>query len=93
MPVPEITAHARTRMQQRGIRTQALEALLAFGSVAPAGRGGDIVFFDKKARRRLARKAPAVAREAERLVRTYAIVGADGTVVTIGHRYRRIPRK
>jgi hypothetical protein len=26
------------------------------------------------------------------LKKTYAILGADGAIVTVGHRYRRIPR-
>jgi hypothetical protein len=50
------------------------------------------VFFDRKARARLAKATPDAAREAARLRRTYAIVGADGSVITVGHRYRRIPR-
>jgi len=40
-----ITRHARARMQQRGIRSEYLEALLAFGREIPAGRGRDLVFF------------------------------------------------
>lgn len=85
-----ITAHARARMQQRGIRPEALEALLAFGSERHLrGQGCDIVFFDKKARKRLAKEG-AAAREAARFIRTYAILGADGLVVTVGHRYRRV---
>ncbi len=79
-------------MQQRGIRAEALEALLDFGRTAHVDRGREIVFFDKAARARLARHNPQVAREAERLRRTYAILGSDGTVITVGHRYRRIPR-
>jgi len=27
------------------------------------------------------------------LGKTYAILGRDGTVITVGHRYRRIPRR
>jgi hypothetical protein len=50
------------------------------------------VFFDKRARKRLAKRNPAAAREAQRLRRTYAIVGSDGLVITVGHRYRRMPR-
>lgn len=79
-------------MQQRGIRAEALEALLDFGRTARVYRGREIVFFDKAARTRLARHNPLVAKEAERLRRTYAILGSDGTVITVGHRYRRIPR-
>lgn len=87
-----LTPHARSRMQQRGIRPEALEALLDFGRTAHVDRAREIVFFDKAARARLARQNPAAAREAERLRRTYAIVGSDGAVITVGHRYRRIPR-
>ena len=86
-----ITAHARARMQQRGIRPEALEALLAFGSGRHLrSKGRELVFFDRKAKRRLARAAPDTAREADRLIRTYAIVGADGTVITVGHRFKRV---
>ena len=86
-----MTAHARARMQQRGIRSDVLEALLAFGSERHLrGQGCDIVFFDKKAKKRLAKAAPDAAREAEKFIRTYAIVGSNGLVVTVGHRFRRV---
>ena len=80
-------------MQQRGIRAQVLEELLEHGVERYVhSQGREIVFLDKKARARLARQSPDGARTAERLGRTYAIVG-DGVVITVGHRYRRIPRK
>ena len=60
-----LTRHATARMQQRGIRAQALEALLDFGRERHIHfRGREIVYFDKKARARLARSravAPAKA--------------------------------
>jgi hypothetical protein len=88
-----ITKHGALRMQQRGIRPQALEALLDFGRVRHLHQGGrEILFFDKKARARLAGANPGAAREAERLTRTYAIVGSNGVVITVGHRYRRVTR-
>ncbi|HEV8094317.1 MAG TPA: hypothetical protein VGP71_01240 [Burkholderiales bacterium] len=87
-----LTPHARVRMQQRGIRAAALDALLEYGVERYVhSQGREIVFLDKKARARLARQSPEGARAAERLGRTYAIVG-DGVVITVGHRYRRIPR-
>jgi hypothetical protein len=80
-------------MQQRGIRPTALAALLDFGSARQLhNKGRELVFFDKKARTRLAKANPGAAREANRLRRTYAILGSDGTVITVGHRYRRVPR-
>ena len=87
----DFTAHARTRMQQRGIRPDAVEALLAYGRVRHLHDvGRELVFFDKKARARL-RKERGAAAEAAALARTYAILAADGTVITVGHRYRRVP--
>ena len=80
-------------MQQRGIRPEALEALLDFGRARYLRNGGrEIFYFDKKAKARLARANPDAAREAEKLVRTYAIMGSNGVVITVGHRYRRIAR-
>ena len=80
-------------MQQRGIRAKAIELLLDYGRERHVhDRGREIVFFDKAARQRLAKANPAVAREADRLCRTYAILSSDGDVITVGHRYRRVPR-
>lgn len=69
LPLP-LTQHARVRMQQRGIRAQALAALLDHGRVRRGPGGCDIVL----------------------LGRTYAVLGADGAVVTVGHRTRRLRR-
>jgi hypothetical protein len=81
-------------MQQRGIRAKAIELLLDYGRERYVhDRGREIVFFDKAARRRLAKVSPEVLPEAERLCRTYAILGSDGGIVTVGHRYRRIQRQ
>jgi hypothetical protein len=87
-----LSRHARARMQQRGISAATIEALLDFGREVHVDGGRDLVFFDKRARARLTQANPAAAAEAERIARSYAIVGSDGTVITVGHRYRRIPR-
>jgi hypothetical protein len=88
-----LTAHARARMQQRGIRAEALERLLDYGREAFDHRGHVVVYFDKAARRRVERDADeATRKELSRLARTYAVLSPAGTVVTVGHRYRRISR-
>jgi hypothetical protein len=79
-------------MQQRGIRSEVLEALLDFGREIPAGRGRDLVFFDKRARARLAERGVASPVDTARICRSYAIVESDGAVITVGHRYRRVRR-
>lgn len=86
-----MTTHARTRMQQRGICTEALTALLEAGTASPAPGGREIVFFDKTERARLEQIRRAV-RGRDRLHGLYAITDGHGTVITVGHRYRRIAR-
>jgi hypothetical protein len=85
-----LTAHARARMQQRGICAEALEDLLEFGTSAPARGGAEIVFFDKSERQRLQRARRLRGRD--HLHQLYAVTDAKGTVITVGHRYRRIAR-
>lgn len=93
MPVEPLTRHARARMQQRGITRNALERLLDWGRETHAGRGHTLVYFDKPARRRLELELPGSRRpELDCLRRLYAVLSAEGEVVTVGHRYRRIAR-
>jgi hypothetical protein len=88
-----LTQHAKTRMQQRGIPESALECLLDYGRFQYDHRGAAIVFLDKAARRRLAREQGSQPlRQLEKHLDAYAVVGIDGTVKTVGHRYKRIPR-
>lgn len=80
---PALTAHARARMQQRGIAPEALEELLDLGREAFDHRGhAIIVYFGADERRRLGR----------RRARLYAVLSADGQVITVGWRRRRIAR-
>lgn len=69
-----------------------LEALLDYGREIPVDGGRDLVFFDKRARTRLTR-GRALAADAGRIRNSYAILGSDGMVITVGHRFRRIPRR
>jgi hypothetical protein len=59
---PFLSPHAQARMQQRAISAAALERLLDFGTVRQLDRDKEIVFFDKKAKQRLARSDKALAR-------------------------------
>ena len=88
---PVLTGHARTRLQQRGIAPEALDCLLEYGREAFDHRGGVILYLDKAARRRIAREEGGRLRAGKRLD-LYAVLGDDGRVRTVGHRYRRIPR-
>ena len=87
-----LTPHARTRMQQRGIRPEMLEALLDYGREVHVAGGRDLIFFDKRARARLAKAGLVRVAQAERLCKSYAVLSSEGIVITVGHRYRRVPR-
>jgi len=79
-------------MQQRGIRAAMLEALLDYGREVHVAGGRDLVFFDKRARARLAKAGLVRDAQAHRICKSYAVLSSDGIVITVGHRYRRIPR-
>ena len=86
-----LTTHARIRMQQRGIPEAALDVLLGFGREAHDHRGCRIVHFDKRSRRYVARELGRDSfRKVERWLNAYAVVGADGAVLTVGHRHRKL---
>jgi hypothetical protein len=88
-----LTQHASERLQQRGIRLDALDDLLAYGTPEFDHHGGCIYYLDKRGRRNIARDfGKAGARKAESLGRLFAVVAADGAVITVGHRYQRIHR-
>jgi 50S ribosomal subunit-associated GTPase HflX len=55
-------------------------------------RDADYVFFDRKARERLRRHlgAPVVDRLGK-LLDVYAVRARDGSVLTVAHRFKRIP--
>ena len=86
-----LSAHARQRAQQRAIPISMLEALLDHGARRPAGGGAEIVHFTRDARQECAAEADWNC--AGKLRSAYAVVSADGTVITVGHRFRRLGRR
>ena len=91
MNTSPLTSHARARMQQRGIASDALDMLLSYGREAHDHHGAVILYMDKAAQRRLA-AASRAKNEVRRLSGLYAVLSRHGQVITVGHRTRRIPR-
>lgn len=87
------TDHAARRCRQRGIEPLTVELLERFGATVHDGRGATVRFFDKASRRRMERDLGqrAVARFHE-WTDAYLVVASDGSIVTAGHRTRRIRR-
>jgi hypothetical protein len=87
-----LSDNARMRMQQRGISLDHLERLWDFGALHHRS-GGQVLYFDRAARRRLAHSGDDggedhVGRD-DKAFGIYAVI--DGAVVvTVGHRYRNM---
>jgi hypothetical protein len=86
-----LSTHARVRMQQRGISSEALELLLDLGRTVRAPGGQHLVFIEHSRRKELGDRGKRI-RERDRLKRLYAITDDQGAVVTVGHRFRRLAR-
>jgi hypothetical protein len=86
-----LSLHAQQRMQQRGITLEVVDYLLAYGRVSHDHHGGCVVWLDKRSRARLGvEEGRQVLRRMDKLLNAYVVTDTDGTVVTVGHRYRRI---
>lgn len=86
-----MTNHAVIRKQQRGISGMMLDCLLEYGRICHDNRGAEILYFDKRARRRcLAAMSKEVYRKLDGHFDVYAIRSPDGAIITMGHRSRRM---
>jgi hypothetical protein len=89
----QITNHARARLQQRGISMPVLDCLLTFGKKVHDHHGAEILFFDHQARNQIRRTyGEHYFKHLESKLDTYAVIGSDGAVLTVGHRTKRINR-
>lgn len=86
-----MTHHARTRLQQRGIPPSVLEKLLDFGNEVHDHRGSLVIYFNRSARAQLrAACGNATYKRIESHLNAYAVISDTGDIVTVGHRTRRI---
>ena len=93
MPISDVSNHAQTRMQQRGVTPGLLDLLDAYGATQYDHRGAEVRYFNKAARRKLRDSEGAeVYRAVEAKRNVYAVVAHDGCLVTVGRRDRRINR-
>ena len=85
--------HAEVRQQQRGIRREVLDCLVAYGRRLHDHHCGEIVYFDARAISRTQKEpGPRGAHLVSDHRDVYAVLDSDGCVVTIDHRFRRILR-
>jgi hypothetical protein len=93
MEVDVLTRHAQERLQQRAIPELAVEMFERFGS-SMRHQGADILFFDKPARKRLARAfgGQRASRVLEPWLNSFVCL-EDGRVITVARRTKRLKRK
>jgi hypothetical protein len=88
-----LTRHAEVRLQQRAIPPFVVDLLERCGSTVRCG-GADRLFFDKAAKKRLERHLGGARslRLVEPWLGVYAVINDNGSVVTAGHRSKRVHR-
>jgi hypothetical protein len=77
-------------MQQRAISEATLEQLLTYGREIHDHHGAIILCLERCASRTLWPKRSGDAKG--KRLNVYAVIGSDGLIKTVGHRYRRIRR-
>jgi len=90
---PHLSNHAQIRLQQRAISMPVLDCLLTFGTKVYDHKGAEIFFFDRHARDRVRHAfGDQEFKCVQGKLNSYAVVGIDGVVLTVGHRTKRIRR-
>ncbi|MEY6431237.1 hypothetical protein ABC977_02315 [Thioalkalicoccus limnaeus] len=88
-----MSKHASARAQQRAIPPLIVDWLFAYGASRADHSGAEILYFDHAARRRIGRTVgQQIVDRLGALLDTYAVVSPEGTVITVGHRLKRLAR-
>ena len=90
----DMSRHARVRSQQhRNVPQSTVKLLIEFGDEERV-RDGVMRYFSKASRDRIARGlGQSFLEKMGPLSRCFLIEGYDGTIITVGHRLRRIRRR
>lgn len=88
-----LSHHAAVRLQQRSIPPLVVDLLDLYGTRQSAGRGAEMVYMDKAARRRMCQVLGGGAVAAlQPLLSAYLIESESGQVITAGWRCTRVQR-
>lgn len=89
----ELSKHAHTRQQQRGIAPIIIDLLLTYGDAEKSGDGTTKYFFTKRSRQLLRTYAGPLAGIIEEHTNCIAVLSSEGDVVTVAHRIKRIKQR
>ena len=87
-----MTKHARDRIQQRGISSLVVDWLYSYGARQYVKRNLIVIYFDRKARKKLKRAVGSrIADLVSSQLNAYIVVDQETEdLITVGHRYKRI---
>jgi hypothetical protein len=83
------TMHSEVRQQQRGVPPIIVDLLIKFGSREHDARGGEVLYFDKRSKKKVEAYVGGLFGKLNEHMDAYAVV-ASGRLVTVGNRYKRI---
>lgn len=81
--------HAQVRYQQRCVSPMIVDLLIEYGSRVHDGRGAEICYFDRKAKKRIQTYAGVLFDRLTEHLDAYAVVAGE-KIITVGKRYKRI---
>jgi hypothetical protein len=84
----ELSQHAKKRGQQRGITSESVKLIIAFGEQTYDGKGGIRLTMTERAMIRLERTF-GFSKKIQALAGDYVVIDANNneTVITVSHRY------
>lgn len=83
------TMHSEIRQQQRGVPPIIVDLLIRFGNREHDARGGEVLYFDKKSKKKVETYVGGLFGKLNEHMDAYAVI-ASGKLVTVGSSYKRI---
>ena len=83
------TVHSGIRGQQRGVPPMIVDLLIQFGAREQHTQGSEIVYFNRKSKKKIETYAGGLFGKLNEHMDAYAVI-ASGKLVTVGARFKRI---
>ena len=84
-----LSKHARDRLQQRSITPLETELLLMYGQQHYLGHGRNYWVLGKRGMKKLRKDMKKIMQRLDRLQECFVVDTEEGTVITVGHEYKR----
>ena len=81
------TMHSGVRGQQRGVPPIIVDLLIQFGTREHDARGGEILYFNKRSKKKVETYVGGLLGKLNEHMDAYAVI-ASGKLVTVGNRYK-----